>query len=228
MRTSEETTLLFAALHKVQTDMPSISADSKNDYFDSLYADLTAVWNGVRAVLSENGLAVIQGVKEPPHTGGLSSLTTRLCHTSGQWIEDDGVPLIVEPNKKGNPTAQMQGSAITYARRQGLSAMLGIITDEDDDGAQASQTLPSRTKPKAGDEKPKTKELTGPIKTMTEIKKQMEGLSDRIDECGTAEELGMLEAADATKGLVDQLEKDWPEAHKKYTTKLEQAKKRVS
>lgn len=225
MRTSEETTLIFGALHEVQQNLPVIKADLKNDYFNSLYADLTAVWNGIRGLLAEKGVVVIQGVAEC--MDGTASLSTRLCHISGQWIEDDGVPLIVEPNKKGNKTAQQQGSAITYARRQGLSAMLGIVTDEDDDGAQASQTLPSRTEAKAGTAKPKTKKLTGPIKTMTALKEAMGELNDEIDACDTMPKLEALQGVEKTKKLTTQLKADWPEAAAKLETKINETKKKL-
>lgn len=224
MRTSDETTLLFTAFHQVQAELPVIPTNQKNDYYDSLFADLTAVCSGVRGLLFENGLSIIQGVNEPRHEGDHASLCTRLCHVSGQWIEDDGIPLLVTPDKKGNATAQQQGSAITYARRQGISATLGVLTDEDDDAASASATLPSRAKPKAGGKtKPKTKKLTGPIKTMTELKKQAGALSTDIDACEDQDSLSALQSTDEFKALEKQLKDDWPEAADKLTAKISAA-----
>jgi hypothetical protein len=52
-------------------------------------------------------------------------------HTSGQWIASEHpLPL------SGRP--QEIGSALTYARRYSLSALIGIAADEDDD-ANAAQ-----------------------------------------------------------------------------------------
>lgn len=64
----------------------------------------------------------------PGHIG----LLTKLTHAeSGQWQSS----LAVVPLPKADP--QGMGSAITYARRYALTAMLGIITEEDDDGEAA-------------------------------------------------------------------------------------------
>ena len=63
---------------------------------------------------------------------GHIALETRLIHAeSGQWISS----VTIIPLPKNDP--QGMGSAITYARRYSLCAMLGIIT-EDDDGNAAS------------------------------------------------------------------------------------------
>lgn len=228
MRTSDETTLLFAALHEIQKEMPTIKQTSMNDYYNATFADLLAVWTGVRELLSANGLSVIQGVNDPHYEGGHAALCTRLCHTSGQWIEDDGIPLLVTPDKKGNATAQQQGSAVSYARRQGICAMLGVVTSgEDDDAAAASATLPSRTQPKAGKDAPKTKKLTGPIKTMTGLKDASVKLAHDIDGCKDAGSLTELKSTDEYKALGKQLKKDWPEAHEKLTKKLADAETRL-
>ena len=58
-------------------------------------------------------------------------LTTRLVHESGEWIEETmSIPMI-----KQDP--QAFGSALTYARRYGLSSITGLYAD-DDDGYAAS------------------------------------------------------------------------------------------
>jgi hypothetical protein len=229
MRTSDETTLLFTALHIVQAELPTIPTNQKNDYYDSLYADLTAVCNGVRELLKDNGLSVVQGVHDPHYQGGHASLCTRLCHVSGQWIEDDGVPLLVSPDKKGNATAQQQGSAMSYARRQGISAMLCIVTNEDDDAAAASATLPSRTKPKAGEKsKPKTKKLTGPIKTMTALKEKSAALATDVDACTELDQLAGVQISKENKPLIAQLKKDWPEAHEKLVGKISDKERQLT
>jgi hypothetical protein len=63
-------------------------------------------------------------------------LRTTLLHKSGQWIASE-VPLMVGEKS----TMQTLGSAITYARRYGLAAMVGVVADEDDDGNAASKEL---------------------------------------------------------------------------------------
>jgi hypothetical protein len=59
-------------------------------------------------------------------------VTTRLMHSSGQWVEASGR---MKP-MKNDP--QGVGSAITYARRYGLQAIAGIPA-EDDDGNAATR-----------------------------------------------------------------------------------------
>lgn len=214
MEHSASITQFNVALHKAQFEMPTIKPESENKFFDATYADLTAVWKGIRKTLHDNGFSVMQGVIDKGGESQLPVLQTRVNHVSGEWMEDDGVPLIMEPNKKGNKTMQSMGSAITYARRQGLSAMLGITTsDEDDDGASASATLPSRIEPKAGEGKPNVKKMTGPIKTKKELTEKCAELVKNIAVCADAEQLSNLRSASFTKKLMDQLENDWPEAH---------------
>jgi hypothetical protein len=62
-----------------------------------------------------------------------SVLETTLYHTSGEWIS--GTQL-VNP-VKNDP--QGLGSAITYARRYSLSAILGLVSDDDDDANTATK-----------------------------------------------------------------------------------------
>jgi hypothetical protein len=68
-----------------------------------------------------------------PVEAGHLGLVTKLTHAeSGQWQSS----LLVMPLPKADP--QGYGSALTYGRRYGLSALLGIVTEEDDDGEAAS------------------------------------------------------------------------------------------
>jgi hypothetical protein len=59
-------------------------------------------------------------------------LETVLLHLSGEWISGE----MFLPLAKGDP--QGVGSAITYGRRYGLMAILGMVADDDDDGNAAS------------------------------------------------------------------------------------------
>lgn len=103
--------------------------DAKNPAFRSTYADLSAVIDAMREPYTSNGLTVWQDV-ELTETG--VAVTTRLAHTSGQWIEFG--PLTVPLSKRD---AHGVGSATTYAKRYALCAALGIATEEDD-GNQAA------------------------------------------------------------------------------------------
>lgn len=92
------------------------------------YADLASCWDACRENLSANGLCVVQ---IPCAEGTRVSVTTVLGHKSGQEIS--GTLTMVSQVA----TPQAIGTAITYARRYALCAMVGI-SPEDDDGELAS------------------------------------------------------------------------------------------
>lgn len=92
------------------------------------YASLASVWDAVRAPLAANELAVIQ-TTEPAGPDSVCVVTT-LAHASGEWFRGR-LPLPVR-----QADAQGFGSALTYARRYALSAIVGIAP-EDDDAAEA-------------------------------------------------------------------------------------------
>ena len=128
MQTSEQINELAAALAKAQGKITGALKDSANPFFKSKYADLASCWDACREPLSENGLAVIQS---PEVSSEGLTLTTLLLHSTGQWIKNS---LRVLPK---DDTPQGIGSAMTYARRYALTALVGIA-QVDDDGNQAS------------------------------------------------------------------------------------------
>lgn len=120
---------LAAALAKAQGMMKGATKDSENPHFKSKYADLASVWEACREALTKNDIAVIQPVSGGPET---ITVTTILAHKSGESI---GGSFTIRPTKID---AQGLGSAITYGRRYGLAAMVGVAP-EDDDGNAASE-----------------------------------------------------------------------------------------
>lgn len=125
---------IATALSKAQAEIKHAEKSAENPAFKRdgkvlRYATLADVWDACREPLTKHGLSVVQIPKRTDH--GVAVITT-LLHTSGQMITGElEMPI-------GNATAQSIGSAITYARRYALSALVGIAPDEDDDGAQAS------------------------------------------------------------------------------------------
>ena len=133
MDKSENITELIKALGKVQPLLNPAVKDKTNPFLKSKYADLSSVWESCRGLLSSNGLVVTQ-------VGGMDTagnyLETVLMHESGQWISGR-YPL--KPVKTDDP--QALGSAMTYARRYNLAAILGIVTEDDDaEGAMGRQS----------------------------------------------------------------------------------------
>ena len=131
-------------MSKMHDDLVAALAEISNPPLDGRanygkYATLPACLDAARETLSRHNFAVMQMPFTEP-----DRLVTRLIHSTGEWFEDGGVPLLCE--NKANP--QKMGSAITYARRYGLCSMLGIVGEEDDDGQRATpvKELP-KTKP---------------------------------------------------------------------------------
>lgn len=136
---SETVGELFTALSKAQSMMTGAKKDSDNPFFKSKYADLHTVLEAVKDPLTKNDLCVIQTIDVA--TDGAQFVLTTLGHKSGEYIGGT-CPII---NTKGD--AQGMGSAITYARRYSLAAIVGIA-QMDDDGNEAVKPAPKVTIPK--------------------------------------------------------------------------------
>ena len=129
MNKSESITKLSIALSKFQSEVKNPPNSASNPFFKSKYAPLDVVINTAKESLGKYGLSYIQ---IPSGNGeSVSCVTILMCE--GEWIESDVLTL-----KADKVTAQGAGSAITYARRYQLSAMLGLAGEEDDDGNQAT------------------------------------------------------------------------------------------
>src|SRR5476649_619116 len=115
--TAEQINELAAALAKAQSVMEGAKKDANNPFYKSRYADLESVWSACRKALTDNGLSVIQrGII----VDGTYLMETSLFHSSGQWVTG------LTPVKAKDDTPQAMGSAITYAGRYGLAAMVGV------------------------------------------------------------------------------------------------------
>lgn len=134
MRLSEQSDKIVGALLLVHREIEPVVKDKKNTHLGNKYATLDAITDYLRPVLARHELFVTQGMGEPPHGQSVTvSMYTRLTHSSGQWIENTiWSPLADASGKPAN--VQIAGSVTTYLRRYGLSALLALTTDEDDDG----------------------------------------------------------------------------------------------
>lgn len=145
MKTSESIAKIAPALVAASGKIAGAAKAGNNTHFKSRYATLESVIEATRAILSENELCVLQG----PETmeGNLLTITTRLLHSSGEWIETAyQMPVI-----KADP--QASGSATTYGRRYALMAMLNVPA-LDDDGEAAMGRSPAN-QPQQQPAKPK-------------------------------------------------------------------------
>jgi len=166
MEKSGTTVELTKALVKVQSQLKGAKQDSVNPFFKSKYADLTSVWDACRALLAENELGIIQTTDVGDNHQLI--IETILLHSSGEWIAGR-LPMILAKNDP-----QGIGSAITYGRRYGLSAMVGICP-EDDDAESAverkrdviKKPIPDKPEPSTKSSKPERDLDT--IKTISEL-----------------------------------------------------------
>jgi hypothetical protein len=134
---SQDITELAKAMLKVQTALSPALKDKTNPFTKSTYATLNSVMDSCRSALLAENIWLTQ--YPAPVEPGCLSLVTKLTHAdSGQWQSS----LLIMPLPKADP--QGYGSALTYARRYALSAMLGMVTEDDDDGEGAKSPSPRR------------------------------------------------------------------------------------
>ena len=146
MNKSESIQNIAKALVGFQAEVKNPANTADNPFFKSKYAPLPDILNDVRPLLAKHGLALLQA---PSGDGDKIVITTLLMHESGEWIE--ACPLILKADKA---TAQGAGSAITYGRRYALSAVLGISSEDDDDGNQATKPTQPPAPQKPASQKP--------------------------------------------------------------------------
>lgn len=140
---SESLEKLAMALSSLQKEMPTITFDSSvkvttktGGNYSFSYASLTNIVEKTRPLLAKHGLSVTQLTEED------NAVTTLLMHNSGQYIGST-----IKLKGGANMSAQETGSLITYARRYAYSAIIGIVTDEDEDGNLASGNTTQRSAP---------------------------------------------------------------------------------
>lgn len=129
---------LTAALVAAQKEFAPIAKSATNPHFRNKFVPLSELIQTVLPTLNKHGLALSQH----PVTGedGSTGLCTFLLHVSGEEMHTT-MPLLLPKNDP-----QGQGSAITYARRYALMAILGVVGDEDDDAEKASSSRVSSTR----------------------------------------------------------------------------------
>ena len=172
MNQSQDISELSRAMLQIQKNLLPALKDATNPFTRSNYATLNSVMESCRSELLSHGIWLTQlPCPAPVELGaGHIGLETRLIHAeSGQWISS----LAVIPLPKNDP--QGMGSAITYARRYSLCAMLGIVTEDDDgEGAKISSKSASSQKRSIGGPQ-RQKEPSG----NTTIENQISGASNR-------------------------------------------------
>lgn len=146
MKSSNSLSTIAEALANAQGECKDIVKGKQG--YGYKYATLESILSMLRPILAKHKLSVLQshGNEENRIT-----VTTRLMHSSGEWLEDTGG--VEFQLLKGMNNAQSVGSAITYLRRYQISAFMNITSDEDVDGeidpaqAKKNATPPTENKP---------------------------------------------------------------------------------
>lgn len=141
MNKSDSIASLSKALVLAQAEFKSVTMNSVNPFYKSKYADLGAVIETCKPILSKHGLAVSQLAEGED---GQAGVTTMLVHESGEYISTS----LIVPISGGN-IAQEAGKTITYLRRYGLAAILGLYADEDTDAEGSHKDQQKTTEKKA-------------------------------------------------------------------------------
>ena len=136
---------IYTALLKVQ-EKAILPKKTTKGVYDNLYATLEDTWNACRDVLNKNNILVVQSVVG-------NELHTTLKHTPSDTTIESSVELV---NSKGD--MQGLGSAITYARRYGLTTLIGALP-EDDDGQASVGNMSETAKPFVKDVAPTEKQI---------------------------------------------------------------------
>lgn len=135
MEQSETINQLATALAKAQGSFETAAKSKVNTHLSTSYSTLFDIWNVVRGPLSTNGLSVVQW---PSLADNVVIVTTQLMHESGEWMRDSMFMPMPPPNAKLQ-LQQVYGSVVSYAKRYALGALLGVVSEADDD-AEATRT----------------------------------------------------------------------------------------
>jgi hypothetical protein len=118
------------AFQALQHAVPALERSATNPHFKSRYIPLEAIHDAVDPLLVEHGFT---WSAFPAIHDGRPAMRYELRHVASGEVWGDVMPLLLDKEN-----SQGLGSAITYARRYAISAVLGIVADEDDDGHKAA------------------------------------------------------------------------------------------
>ena len=136
LKTSESVKAISGALVEFNKKVSVIPKLDTNPFFKSKYAGLPSILKAIKEPLEQSGLALSQ------YPTGDNELTTLVSHTeSGEFIESTFKMSI------GKTDPQGFGSAVTYAKRYAIAAILRLDIDDDDDANEAVGNKPA-SKPK--------------------------------------------------------------------------------
>ena len=158
-RSSETIGTIAAALAKAQAQLvnpeKSLVGTIRSDQVGGSdrafrYAPLSSGLDIVRKTLSQHEIATVQ-TTSIDEAAGLVRLSTVLAHASGEWIASDWPVCAISETA----TPHRMGAALTYARRYGLFALVGIAGEDDLDAPDLLSPIApkAKTDPPTGNKK---------------------------------------------------------------------------
>ena len=121
---------MYRKLWSAKQQIGKVHKNAKNPHFKQNYADLNAVLDACEQILLDNGLMILQPIKED------CVITQIIDVDSGECLESFmRLPALTNP--------QQMGSAISYYRRYTLLSVLTLAAT-DDDGADAAKHMPQQ------------------------------------------------------------------------------------
>ena len=136
-QSSESIGAIATALAKAQAELVNpektltATIAGKNGERTFRYASLATGLDLIRKCLGQHQIAVVQSTEVDQ---GRIMLTTRLVHTSGEWVSS-----LWPVCHAAEATAQVKGAALTYARRYALFTLVGIAGEDDLDAPELVQ-----------------------------------------------------------------------------------------
>ena len=162
-------------LFEAKKEIPVIKKDATNPFFKSGYATLSNIIEVVDPILAKHELYIYHNLQL---VGDDSILATSIVD------KEQGNGGITSFFKlPPNTDIQKIGSAITYAKRYNITALLNLNIEDDDDG-NATKTAPSTAPPKAPSKPEAPKETTAYKSALKAVNEATDFklMADRISE----------------------------------------------
>ena len=136
---TDENDVAIEAFIRAQRNVKGAHITGTNPHFKSEYSTLKDVWDACFEAFSNEGFAITQAVM---NDGARTWLQTALVYKNGRQFVSE-CPLITNKTDM-----QALGSAITYARRYSLAALVGVMQDDDDGEATTRDRVISQPQQK--------------------------------------------------------------------------------
>lgn len=152
---------IYEKIAKIQDEV-EIRKSADNPYFHSKYATYEGVLNAIHDAMRKYGLVHVHGFEPSPKDGCITVITVLADAENKSEVNCKlEIPLL-----KNDP--QSAGSAITYAKRYSLLAILGLGT-EDDDGNSSSEKTTNRYYDESPDDYPGPEPIVEPKTTQSPV-----------------------------------------------------------